>query len=157
MRVSVVAMMLVVSPLVIAGCSVEKFPETYPVTGILTFEDKPVEGASISLVPKGMGGHSAGATTDAEGKFSVTTYFSAQAVHEGAASGEYAITVSKKSVQAVPEGTDSEDPQELMAAFMKNGPPKDLLPITFQSPETTTLSVSVNDTPPEPLDLNLGE
>lgn len=44
-----------------------------------------------------------------------------------------------------------------MADFMKNGPPKDLLPNAFQSPETTTLSVSVIDAPPAPLDLNLSK
>lgn len=134
------------------GCSRESHPETYPVTGVITFEGKPVEGASVGLVAKDVQGRSAGATTDAEGKFSVSTYFSSTAQSVGAISGQYAITVTKK---ATAELDEEMDPQEQMAQFMKNGPPADLLPTLYQSPETTTLSVTVVDTAPEPLVLNL--
>lgn len=137
---------------VIVGCSGDDVPETYPVTGVVTYQGKPVEGASVSLVAKDPNGRSAGATTDAEGKFSVSTYISSTASPEGAISGEYVITVSKKPVEELPEEMDA---QEQMAEFMKRGAPKDLLPKIYQSPDTTTLKVTVVDASPEPLELNL--
>lgn len=140
--------------LVIVGCSGDDIPETYPVTGVVTFQGKPVEGASLSLVAKDPNGRSAGAMTDAEGKFSVSTYVSSTANPEGAMSGEYLITVSKRSIEKLSEEMDA---QEQMAEFMKRGAPKDLLPKIYQSPETTTLSVTVADAPPEPLELKLDE
>lgn len=139
---------------IFVGCSGDKLPETYPVTGVVTYQGKPLEGASLSLVAKDPKGRSAGATTDSEGKFSVSTYFSPTAHPEGAISGKYVITVSKKPVEELPEEMDA---QEQMAEFMKRGAPKDLVPKIYQNPETTTLNVTVADASPEPLELNLGK
>ncbi len=135
------------------GCSKgPQAPPTFPVTGVVTYKGKPVEGAAVSLVSNNPKVRSAAGTTDAEGKFEVTTYYSATEQPKGAMPGDYAITVSKTSVPVLPEGLK---PEEQMAIVTKAGPPKDLLPAIYLNPLTTPFKVKVVDAPPEPLKIDL--
>lgn len=138
--------------LLLAGCSGESFPETYAVTGVVMYQDRPVEGATVTLVPGDPKGRSASGITDAKGQFSVKTYFTPEHRPEGALPGDYAITVSKLEVREVPKGLS---PPEAQAAFAKLGPPKNLLPKAYQSPKTSGLKVTVGDASPDPLELEL--
>jgi hypothetical protein len=135
-----------------AGCSGNDFPETYPVTGTVTYRGSPVEGATVILVPSDPALRSASGVTDAEGKFSVATYFDPRNQPAGAMSGDYAVTVSKVEAFKAPEGAKRE---EIEAAFVKAGPPKTLLPKAYQSPETSGFQVKVDSASPEPLSLDL--
>lgn len=146
------ALVLATASLLAAGCGGESFPETYPVTGVVTFKGKPLEGADVQLIPTDPAVRSAGGTTDAEGKFSVKTYFDPQNQSEGAMRGEYAVTITKVEAAKIPEGMK---PEEMMAYHMKRGAPKSLLPAKYKAPNTSGFKVSVGETPPEPLQLDL--
>lgn len=73
------------------GCgSGEDLPETAPVTGIVTFDGKPVEGATVMFFPKDAAASNPGAAyTDKEGKYSLTTFEK----DDGALLGTHEITV----------------------------------------------------------------
>jgi len=138
----------------VAGCGGPKYPETVPVTGTVTQDGKPVDGADVQLIPTGGDPQirSAGGTTDAEGKFSVKTYFDPQNQKEGAMKGDFAVTISKLEKREVPEGMK---PEEAMALSMKQGPPKQLLPKKYLAPNTSGIKVSVGDASPEPLKIDI--
>lgn len=71
-------------------------PKLYPVTGTVSFNDKPVEGASILFSPQG--GRPSMGTTDASGKYTITTLGK-----PGAPVGTYNVTVSKQGGASAPE------------------------------------------------------
>lgn len=142
-----------IAPFLLTGCgSGEKIPVAHPVTGNVTFEGKPLEGANVVLVPSDPANKSAGAMTDAEGNFSVKTYWNAENQLEGALPGEYGIAVTKQEQRDVPADMK---PEEVMAMHMKLGPPKALLPKKYSAPTTSGFKVSVGDAAPEPLKLDL--
>lgn len=138
--------------LALVGCSGGDFPETYPVSGTVTYQGKPVEGATVILVPGEPAGRSASGVSDAEGNFSVKTYFDPVDQPDGAVSGTYTVTVSKVEKRELPKGLS---PQEEQAAFAKLGPPKSLLPKKYENPNSSGLTVTVTDAAPEPVQLNL--
>ena len=79
------------SMLVVLGCSGHPDrPETYPVSGTVLLNGKPLEGADVAFYPKttGPASKSAGGRTDAQGLFSLQTYFSPTDNPEGALAGE---------------------------------------------------------------------
>lgn len=145
-------MCLPVALVLLAGCSGSNLPKTYPVTGVVTYNGKPVEGAAVTLIPSNDNGRSAGGETDVNGKFSVKTYLSPQDQPEGAVAGEYTITVTKLEKRELPEGMK---PEEAIKVFRDMGPPKQLLPKQYGSPNTSELKVTITDTAPEPLTLDL--
>lgn len=68
----------------------EVLPETAPVSGVLTYKGKPVEGATIVFMPVNAKRTNPGySTSDKEGKYKVTTY----TADDGALLGEHEITV----------------------------------------------------------------
>jgi hypothetical protein len=74
------------------GCSGGSGLETVPVSGVVTLDSQPVEGATVSFSPKSEGGVAAAGITDASGHFTLATTSG-----EGAAPGAYAVTISKAS------------------------------------------------------------
>ena len=70
-----------------AGCG-QSGPKLYPASGTVTFEGKPVAGASVLFIPQG--GRPALATTDASGKYIIAT-----SGKPGAELGTYTVTVAK--------------------------------------------------------------
>src|SRR5262245_26572551 len=91
----------------LGGCGSGKIP-VYPVSGQLLVKGKPAEGAFLVFHPKDGGGPESKrpyATTDAEGKFNVSTYDTG----DGAPAGTYKVTVvwrpvPKRTID--PEGPD---------------------------------------------------
>ena len=87
---------LVTVGIVLTGCSNSSQPPTYPVTGTVTMQGKPVAGAAITFVPTGNEGEAASAITDSEGKYALTTWQAG----DGARPGEYRVKVSKQEQTA---------------------------------------------------------
>jgi hypothetical protein len=143
------------APLLMIGCGGEKVPATYAVTGNVTFEGKPLEGADVVLVPTNPtdpAAKSAGAVTDSQGNFSVKTYWAADRQLDGALPGDYGIAVTKLEKRDVPP---DKKPEEVMALHMQLGPPKSLLPAKYGAPTTSGFKVTVGKASPEPLKLEL--
>jgi hypothetical protein len=81
--------------IIIAGCNRSGL-DLAPVEGVVTFNGSPVAEAGVMFAPQQ--GPTAMATTDAEGKFTLTT-----ANHEGALIGPHRVSISKVETIAVPQ------------------------------------------------------
>lgn len=140
--------------LLVYGCGGEsvELPDTVPVTGTVTLDGDPVEGAQITLKPTGEGGHSARATSTADGTFEVYTYISASHDLEGAVPGSYQISVTKPSAApSAPAAHDASGPptsraeaekavREQAMAAQEGG----ALPAKYASPTTSELTFTVS-------------
>jgi len=89
------------------GCG-QKGPKVHFVTGIVTLDGQPVEGASVNFAPKQATDPSdikgpllAGGTTDANGKYTLSTT-RGSAVGGGTTEGEYHVTIVKKKLTNPP-------------------------------------------------------
>jgi len=125
----------------LAGCSsaasdkwTKDRPKTFPAEGVVTYKGQGVEDASVTFAPTDRNGTAAYALTDAEGKFALNTF----GEKDGAAAGDYSVTVTKKHVDTTPNPKDA------------NGPPlksveKSLIPNRYASSGTSQLKASVKD------------
>jgi hypothetical protein len=91
--------------------------ETAPVSGKVTLDDKPFEGATVEFVPLDGSGNSGFGKTDAEGKYTVETQSGGEK-KKGLAPGRYKIGVSKKVLGDGSPMPDNMSPNDLM---MKGG------------------------------------
>lgn len=79
--------------LLVMGCSEpQRGPQLFPVTGSVTYNGEPVEGATLVFVPQDHS-YSAVATSDAGGKFRVRTHQANP--DDGAAVGNYKVAIRK--------------------------------------------------------------
>ena len=83
--------------LLVAGCNTTSHPPVDEVTGVVTWQGKPVEGAEIAFapVPQTPDVHPARATTDVSGRYRLQTYFSETEDVQGCRPGEYYVTITK--------------------------------------------------------------
>ncbi|GIW98513.1 MAG: hypothetical protein KatS3mg111_1846 [Pirellulaceae bacterium] len=150
---------------VVVGCG-ESIPETAKVTGKVTLDGKPVEGAVVTFQPDGEGKPATG-KTDANGQYTLMTAFQTKTV-EGVVPGTYKISVSKYSVPdggMSPYGQQSDPPavdpnkklteEEEMALLQqgytaadaqpqnRNETLKNELPAKYANPATSGLSYTV--------------
>src|SRR5262245_6481550 len=88
-------LVLVIGALSLAGC--DAGPKFLPVTGVVTLDGKPVEGATVAFAPIPAGIASVG-VTDSAGRFTLQS----QTDKAGAVAGKYNVTVIK--VEAVAGG-----------------------------------------------------
>ncbi len=86
------------------GCG-SKFPETFPVTGTVTLDGKPVSGAAVVFTPDE--GRQATGTTDDAGRFELSTF----ELGDGALPGKHRVTVAKTTV-------DFSDEEEEKVVFL---------------------------------------
>lgn len=143
---TVIALALGVSVLVmLTGCQRGTGrPKTYSVTGTVTLNGQPVEGATVMFVPKnpGEGAQPATAETDAQGRYQLGTF----AKGDGALPGEYLVRVVKfPKAQTSTGGATSEDeyrPPEETAAPPPPAP-KNELPAKYADEKTSGLSFKV--------------
>jgi len=91
-RASVSRWPMLVALLCLVGCGEGK-PDLYPVTGVVTLDGKPVEGANVSFSPSSEGAELAVGQTDASGKFTLTT----PQIGEGATAGSYSVSITKSA------------------------------------------------------------
>lgn len=140
----------------LVGCSKGPArPKTYPVTGTVTLNGQPVEGATVVFVPKAatQSGQAAGqqgpqvatGETDAQGHYQLGTF----AKGDGAVPGEYLVKVFKYPKPATPTGPGGGDenyqPPEENAP--PPAPPKNLLPDKYANEQTSGLSFTVEAKP----------
>jgi hypothetical protein len=120
------------------------------VSGTVTLDGQPVEGANVAFAPKGEGGRAATGITDAEGKFTLTTLEAG----DGAMPGSYGVTVTKKSGGSAgfvdPRDQGGEMTPEQMKAVMEAAEggaqkSKDELPAKYASADTSGLTADVSD------------
>ncbi len=112
----------------------------HPVSGIVTLDGKPIEGARLALIS--LQGQQPGDITpngisDAEGKFQISTY----SVADGAPDGAYAITVSWPEIR----NAGSSEPDY----------GKERLPKRYQIPEQSGFVVTVSEDLQDALTLEL--
>jgi hypothetical protein len=134
-----------------AGCSgpagdADRQP-TAPASGVVTFLGKPVEGATVTFIPKANPVPAYG-TTDEEGKFHLTTYEQG----DGAVIGEHFVTINKTTgatPSSEPPSTGNNDPEDydnyVPPALGATPPPivKHLIPERYSEAETSGLTAKV--------------
>ena len=135
------------------------------VEGVVTYNQQPVEGASVTFLPKSSGAdmEPASGLTDASGKFSLT---SSQAIRGGAGilPGEYVILVTKiisppdPDYDAFAQGEINYD--ELQARYAKRDPnkippPKNHLPEKYSRRDKTDLKAKVESRKNPPFQFDL--
>jgi hypothetical protein len=123
-------------------------PPTHPVTGTVTYNGEPVEGANVTFVAAGEG-QGAAAVTDASGKYSLSTFASG----DGAVAGEYGVKIVKfeggAAEAAGDAGAEPMEPGGVPDEMLGGGEegedtgPKDLLPEKYADPSTSGLSATV--------------
>lgn len=118
----------------LTGCSKNNFadPDTVKVTGSVTYEGRPVDGADVLFVPKGGKGQrvSSEAKTDAGGHFEMTTSTGGANFKPGLVPGKYVVAISKLDPSAVRDVTK---------------PPKSLLPQSYADARKSKLSADVKE------------
>lgn len=132
------------------GCSNQPArPKTYPVHGTVTFNGTPVEGATVTFVPKeGATGNpkpqAASAITDSSGRYSIGTF----ATGDGAVPGDYLVKVTKYRVTQQQQAGN--DPESQMQAFLQHqqgaqqqAGPKNELPVKYENEKTSGLFLTV--------------
>lgn len=137
--------------IIIPGCTKKSSrPKTYAVHGVVTFNGTPVEGATVTFVPKeGTAGQSgqqaATAITDSRGQYSIGTF----ATGDGALPGEYLVKVTKYRV-AQQQNRVGDDPESQMQAYLQyqqgqqqQSGPKNELPAKYENEKTSGLFVTV--------------
>jgi len=115
----------------VVGCGQTKSgPATVDVDGTVTLNGAPVEGANVVFYPSAAGDarRASEATTDAEGRFHLSTNLGGGKLKSGIAPGQYAVAISKLDKASIKDIV---------------GPPKNLLPRKYADPKTSQLTASV--------------
>ncbi|QDU26482.1 hypothetical protein ETAA8_15600 [Anatilimnocola aggregata] len=123
-----------------AGCGAQG-PATIPVSGVVTFDGKPLSGAMITFVPQGdTSGRGGLAQTDDEGKFVARTQ-DGKTIEgiAGLVPGQYKVLVNKL---VKPDGTLFV-PTEEQAPIDANA--REVIPLPYSDFERTTLTAEVNE------------
>jgi len=145
MRRRIGTMVVGLAVLAILGCAKKDKLDTVPVSGLVTLDGTPVEGATVVFGPtSSTGGMAASGKTDATGRYKLTT----RDPNDGALAGNYFAIISKTDVQSAPASdaikpgmNPKEAENAAMEAYLKSGKadPKfaDKLPTKYKSPGTS--------------------
>ena len=126
--------------MLVCGCGSSEppppeLPPLVPVTGAVTANGKPLEGAMLIFTPDTTGGFPAHGITDVNGNYSMATRSGTGSV-PGCAPGTYRVMVSRF---LKPDGTPPLDPNEppAMSGAMESLPPQ------YSSPTSSSLRAVV--------------
>jgi len=123
----------------LVGCGPE-LPKTVPVSGVIVYRNKPVSGAQVTFLREGE--RPGRGNTDDQGRFELSTYYSADYdALKGAVPGEYKVKVTKLEFLVKPE--DKNFAQFLARTGGKI--PKPVIPGRYGDPNTTDLTASVTE------------
>jgi hypothetical protein len=143
-----IALALLVSVPFLSGCGAKPVK----VTGTVTLNGQPVEGATVQFVPVNDGGRPAVGTTGADGGFSLTTIEN----HDGAMPGEYKVVITyNPPVETAPaQNTEQGMKQATQAQSQaKRGKPKYVIPAAYTDPAKTPVRQSVPTDGPVKIDI----
>lgn len=119
---------------------------TTEVTGIVTLDDKPVANATVNFTTTKKDGHSAQATTDSEGRYTLSTFVEGKG-HKGAMPGEYKVSVIKTSAGDAPEDEDDPNYEKYISQGGGGDASKDkikhIVPEKYNDPEKSGITVTV--------------
>ncbi|MDR0869689.1 MAG: carboxypeptidase-like regulatory domain-containing protein [Planctomycetaceae bacterium] len=123
--------------LLFSGCTKSNIIPTEDVTGTVTLDGAPLEGASVAFSPKSEGqGTPASAVTDSKGFYVLQTPLGkAQA---GTSQGEYTVLVRKYEQKKTGQKIKNDDGSEIELTQ-----PNNTLPAVYGDPSKTPLSASV--------------
>ncbi len=120
-------------------------PPTFPVTGKVTYQGNPVEGATVVLVAQSGDGQGAVGNTDAEGNFAVGTFGEG----DGAVAGKYKVKVFKyEMVDEPPNDGDimsEEEEEEEYTGAEDVEEAGNLLPAKYEDANKSGFEVEVVD------------
>ena len=140
LKQSIISFVLSVSFLIVIGCGTSD-PRTkglVPAFGVLLYNGDPVGGASIVFHHEDNTRQGGGATTNADGSFTLRTYFS-----EGTYPGTYQVTVLKDEI--ISPMLSEEEANRLIQAGRELPPveTRSLLPQKYRLKTTTDLQVVI--------------
>lgn len=128
------------------GCdSVEPDGDLVPVTGTVTLDGEPLQGATVSFnVAQGTSGQGGTGTTDAEGKYELSHFRAGTGVHAGA----YTVTIHKLVLS-----DGSPIPPDAESIFSLDT--KEVVPAKYNTATTLTATVHRGGEPINPIDFAL--
>ena len=137
---TIVFLSLSVVLVLLSGCKDKSrpsdFPDVFSVSITITQEDKPLEGATVTLIAKTPSQYgTASGTTDASGVAKLRTYG-----HDGVPAGDYAVLVTKQGVENAKESKTLEG-----LPIMVGGENYQYVDGKFSKESTTTHSISVTN------------
>lgn len=144
-----VAILLSLAVLSCVGCSNSgpDRPETVAAGGKVTYNGKPVEGATVTFVAKKKDGHSAVGVTDSAGKYKLMTF----ATGDGAVPGSYQVKIVK--IEEVPQSlsgnSSDEEKMPVIGPNWRPPKPKSLIPAKYGNPGTSGLTAKVTESAKE--------
>jgi hypothetical protein len=134
------ARLILILALALSGCSSKNQPVR--VEGIVTLDDRPVEGVMVVFIPEGTISRPASAMTDSEGHFSLTTFKEG----DGAIPGDYRVVIKKRDALPEPPAIDASDPKSILAHYKNREDrrkQKSQLPHVYAQEKTTPFHYTV--------------
>lgn len=116
-------------------------PETYSVSGVVTWQGQPLDGAILNF-QRVDGSRGAVGRTNAQGKYRLTTFKS----NDGVVPGEYHVVIVKYEIPpATPSQSEDETPPAANIAKIEETEEKNLLPARYANPRTSGLTATVTE------------
>jgi hypothetical protein len=115
-------------------------PAVVKVSGTVTHNQQPVEGATVLFSPVGDEGFGATGLTDAQGRFQLRTFEPG----DGAVAGQYKVAISKYDMSTANPDLEDDLAAELREDTDQLVGPTPLLPVQYAEAATTPLSQEVS-------------
>jgi hypothetical protein len=130
--------LILLLPLLI-GCGNPGVAPTAEVTGTVTYKGAPLEGVNVVFTPAN--GRPATGTTDAEGKFTLSTF----AAKDGAVPGEHKVAITDASVPPMPGTPEAAKPKKKLFPARYSDPAKSGLTATVKEGEANEFTFELTD------------
>jgi hypothetical protein len=172
-------LLFVFGALALAGCNKGPSLKTYPVTGTVTYNGKPVAGATVNYISKDQATPPTTGVTDTDGRFSLSSYIGPKEVLRGAVSGDYQVTILKEVSNAPGDSGQSQnmenlsdqERQQMMTKMWQQRSvgdpkgqrppdppkPKSEIPLRYAKPESSGLVATVVAGENEPREFKLSD
>lgn len=139
------------------GCGRTGHPELVPVSGVVQFQGKPLEGAEVVFRNEQAPRFAVG-ITDKHGRFRLTSF----QTNDGAVVGEHKVTISKSKANPELSGASVENPSAAYGQGMAAAASgkldkiaKQELPAKYADPKTSSLTATVSKDSKKEFDFKL--